>query len=81
MWKESPEVLERTFVFKDFTQAFAFMAQVAFQAEKQSHHPNWTNEYNKVTFKLTTHDADNKVTEKDKKLAASIDSVYAQFKV
>ena len=81
MWKESPEVLERTFVFKDFMQAFAFMTEVAFNAEKQNHHPNWTNEYNKVTFKLTTHDADNKVTEKDKKLAASIDSVYAQFKV
>ncbi len=81
MWKETPELLERTFVFKDFMQAFAFMTEVAFNAEKQNHHPNWSNVYNKVTFQLSTHDVGDKVTEKDRKLAASIDSVYAQFKV
>ena len=81
MWKETPELLERTFVFKDFMQAFAFMTEVAFNAEKQNHHPNWSNVYNKVTFQLSTHDVGDKVTEKDRKLAASIDIVYAQFKV
>lgn len=79
MWKETAELLERTFVFKDFMQAFAFMTEVAFNAEKQNHHPNWSNVYNKVTFQLNTHDAGNKVTEKDRKLAKTIDDVYAQY--
>ncbi len=79
MWKETPELLERTFVFKDFMQAFAFMTEVAFNAEKQNHHPNWSNVYNKVTFQLNTHDAGNKVTEKDRTLAKTIDDVYAQY--
>jgi 4a-hydroxytetrahydrobiopterin dehydratase len=65
----------RTFTFKDFNQAFAFMTRVAFLAEKQNHHPEWSNVYNTVRIALSTHDAGGAVTEKDHKLAASIDSL------
>jgi 4a-hydroxytetrahydrobiopterin dehydratase len=75
MWKEINNTIEKTFEFEDFTQAFAFMTRVAFLAEKQGHHPNWSNVYNKVTIQLTTHDAGNVVTQKDWDLAAAIDSV------
>ncbi|MBL7946475.1 MAG: 4a-hydroxytetrahydrobiopterin dehydratase [Flavobacteriales bacterium] len=65
----------RTFTFKDFSQAFAFMTRVALLAEKQNHHPEWTNVYNTVRIALSTHDAGGAVTEKDRKLAASIDAL------
>lgn len=74
-WKEENNTLKRTFEFKDFTQAFGFMAQVAIIAEKMGHHPNWSNVYNKVSFELTTHDAGNTITDKDRKLAAEIDKL------
>ena len=76
MWEEKNNRLTRTFVFKDFTSAFAFMTRVAFIAEKMNHHPEWTNVWNKVSFSLSTHDAGDIVTEKDHKLAAAIDTVY-----
>lgn len=79
MWKETSEALTRVFEFKNFMQAFAFMTEVAFYAEKQNHHPNWSNVYNKVTIILNTHDAGNTVTEKDVKLARKIDEVYAKY--
>lgn len=75
MWKEENNRLIRTFEFSDFTEAFAFMTRVAFLAEKMNHHPNWSNVYNKVTIELTTHDAGNVVTERDKKLAQAIDKI------
>ena len=75
MWTEENNVLKKTFVFKDFTEAFGFMAKVAIVAEKMNHHPNWTNVYNKVSFELSTHDAGNVVTDKDKKLASAIDQL------
>lgn len=75
MWKEENNQLEREFEFADFQEAFAFMTRVAFLAEKAGHHPNWSNVYNKVTIALTTHDAGNVVTDKDRKLAASIDQL------
>ena len=65
-----------TFQFEDFKKAFAFMTQVAFEAEKQNHHPEWTNVYNKVEVKLTTHDAGNTVTQKDRTLAKVISEIY-----
>lgn len=52
------------------------MTEVAFQAEKQNHHPNWSNVYNKIDICLNTHDAGNIVTEKDWKLAKTIDKIY-----
>ncbi|MBW3467664.1 4a-hydroxytetrahydrobiopterin dehydratase [Arthrospiribacter ruber] len=75
MWKEENDKLSRTFEFKDFQEAFAFMTRVAFLAEAQGHHPNWSNVYNEVTIELTTHDAGNKVTNKDRKLAEAIDKI------
>ncbi len=81
MWTEKDNKLCQTFQFKDFTQAFGFMAQVAILAEKMDHHPWWANVYNKVEIELTTHDAGNTITEKDRKLAAAIEEVFAQIKV
>lgn len=75
MWEEKNNFLCRTFEFGDFKQAFGFMTRVAFLAEEINHHPNWSNVYNKVTIELTTHDAGNTITEKDRKLAAAIDQI------
>ncbi|EAY25000.1 pterin-4-alpha-carbinolamine dehydratase [Microscilla marina ATCC 23134] len=75
MWKEENNKLKRTFEFKNFVEAFGFMSSVALIAEKMDHHPNWSNVYNKVEIELTTHDAGNTVTDKDKKLAALIDEL------
>lgn len=80
MWQEIDNQLKASFQFKNFMEAFSFMTEVAFHAEKQGHHPNWSNVYNKVEFALTTHDAGNTVTEKDWKLAKAIDAVYEKFK-
>ena len=76
-WKEEHNALHRTFEFKDFSEAFAFMTQVALAAEKMNHHPEWKNVWNKVIIKLNTHDAGDIVTEKDHKLAAAIDKLVA----
>ena len=77
MWTEEENQLKRRFTFKDFSEAFAFMTRVAFLAEAQQHHPNWSNVYNRVDIVLTTHDAGNLVTEKDRKLARSIDQLLS----
>lgn len=76
MWQETNNQLKRSFKFKNFIDAFAFMTKVAFAAEKLNHHPNWSNVYNQVDIVLTTHDADNTVTEKDWQLAKKIDEIY-----
>ena len=75
MWKEQNNQLTRKFEFKDFSEAFAFMARVAMLAEQHNHHPHLTNEYNKVEIRLSTHDAGNIITDKDRKLAAAIDAL------
>lgn len=75
MWQEIDHQLKRTFLFNDFKEAFEFMAQVALLAEKMSHHPAWFNVYNRVEISLTTHDAGNTVTDKDRDLAAAIDKL------
>ncbi len=75
MWKEENNQLKQSFEFKDFVEAFAFMTQVAFAAEKMGHHPNWTNAYNKVHISLFTHEAKDTVTEKDLKLSKVIDQI------
>ena len=75
MWREENNRLKKTFQFKDFSEAFAFMTRVALAAEKMDHHPNWSNVYNKVEIELCTHDAGDVVTERDKKLAAIIDKL------
>lgn len=75
MWTETDNQLVRDFTFADFSEAFAFMTRVALLAEKADHHPWWSNVYNKVTIKLTTHDAGNAITDKDRKLAKAIDAI------
>jgi 4a-hydroxytetrahydrobiopterin dehydratase len=75
MWKEENNKLKKSFTFKDFSEAFAFMTRVALIAEKMDHHPTWTNTWNTVSIELSTHDAGNIVTDRDRKLAAAIDKV------
>lgn len=77
MWKEENDKLSRTFTFDNFVEAFGFMTRAAILIEKMDHHPNWSNVYNSVTVELTTHDAGNKVTEKDRKLAKQLDELVA----
>lgn len=74
-WKEEDNKLKRSFKFKNFVEAFGFMARVALEAEKMEHHPEWSNTYNTVDIALQSHDAGNKITEKDYKLAKKIDAL------
>ena len=79
-WKEvttneGESALVKEFKFKNFVNAWAFMNSVALLAEKMDHHPNWTNVYNEVTIRLSTHSEGNKITDKDRKLAAQIDKL------
>ena len=75
MWTEENNQLVKQFAFVDFIDAFAFMTKVAILAEKYNHHPDWRNEYNRVEIRLSTHDAGNIITEKDRKLASAIDTL------
>ena len=75
MWKQVKDALVAELVFKNFVDAFAFMTDVAALAEKHDHHPEWSNVYNRVTIRLTTHDAGNQVTDKDRKLAEGIEAL------
>ncbi len=77
MWQEKDNKLSRSFEFKDFSEAWAFMNRVALLAEKMDHHPNWSNVYNKVDIALTSHDAGNTVTDRDRKLAKAIDKLLS----
>ena len=76
-WKiqGTPEALERDFVFTDFVAAWGFLSSVALLAEKAEHHPEWSNVYNKVNIRLSTHDA-NGITDKDYVLAEAINGVF-----
>ena len=80
MWQDKNNQLYKKFEFKDFTEAFAFMTRVAEAAEQANHHPKWLNEWNKVKIWLTSHDAGDKVTEKDHQLAKKIDEIYEESK-
>lgn len=75
MWQEKENRLYRKFAFKDFSEAFAFMTRVALIAEKMNHHPVWMNVWNTVEIWLSTHDAGDVVTDKDRKLAEKIDAL------
>ncbi|TRX03941.1 4a-hydroxytetrahydrobiopterin dehydratase [Flavobacterium gawalongense] len=73
-WQFSNNGIEKKFKFIDFTQALGFIVQVGVMAEKRNHHPELFNVYNKVTIRLTTHDA-NGVTDKDIDLAKAIEQI------
>ncbi len=75
MWKEEDNKLQRSFEFKDFVEAFAFMMRVALLAERLGHHPEWSNVYNKVHISLSTHDAGDTVTGLDREMARLIDDL------
>lgn len=76
-WREEGNALCIDLEFTDFVGAFAFMSEVATIAEAHGHHPEWSNVYNRVSIRLTTHDAGNRVTEKDRALAAAISALPA----
>jgi len=75
-WAESPgrDAIGRTFVFKDFSEAFGFMARVALVAEKHDHHPEWRNVYKTVEVVLSTHDAGG-LTRNDVMLAQAMNAI------
>ncbi len=75
MWKEVNHSLKKSFQFRDFSEAFAFMTRVALLAEQMNHHPTWSNTWNRVDIELSTHDAGHRVTELDQKMAEAIDKL------
>jgi 4a-hydroxytetrahydrobiopterin dehydratase len=76
-WLEEDNALNREFQFVDFSEAFAFMTRVAMLAETANHHPEWSNVYDTVKIRLTSHDAGNRVTERDVGLALEINQLVA----
>ncbi|MBL4710710.1 MAG: 4a-hydroxytetrahydrobiopterin dehydratase [Flavobacteriales bacterium] len=74
-WIEENNQLKRTFEFKNFIEAWGFMSQVALLAEKENHHPEWSNVYNIVKIVLRTHDEGFKVTDRDRSLAKKINKL------
>jgi 4a-hydroxytetrahydrobiopterin dehydratase len=75
-WIEKENRLEKTFTFKSFSEAMSWMVRASYFIEKADHHPVWTNTYNKIHVILSTHSAGNTVTNKDRELAAFLDSIY-----
>lgn len=74
-WKEENHALVKEFEFETFEDAISWMMRASKVIEKQNHHPEWTNVYNKVHVKLTTHDSGNTITQKDRTLAQLLDEV------
>jgi 4a-hydroxytetrahydrobiopterin dehydratase len=73
-WTYCDNSIQTSFEFENFKEAFTLMTRIAFEAEAQDHHPDWTNVYNQLEISLSTHDADG-VTEKDFKLAKAIEGI------
>jgi 4a-hydroxytetrahydrobiopterin dehydratase len=74
-WTESDGALHREWTFASFNEAWGFMSRVALLAERHDHHPEWSNVWNKVVIKLTSHDAGNTVTSRDLDLATAINGM------
>jgi 4a-hydroxytetrahydrobiopterin dehydratase len=74
-WLETENSLEKTFEFPDFKSALEWMNKASVKIEEMDHHPEWTNVYNRVIVKLSTHSAGNIVTDKDRKLAEILDAL------
>ncbi len=73
-WEYKNGMISKSFKFHDFTETFSIMTRIAFECEKQNHHPNWENVYNNLTIKLNTHDVDG-ITQNDFSLAKSIEKI------
>ena len=73
-WEFVDNAIETTLEFETFKDCFSIMARIAFEVEAQNHHPEWLNVYNKLSIRLSTHDAGG-VTEKDFKLAKTIEAI------
>ena len=74
-WVFERDALVKTFKFGSFREALSFMVRVSYEAEELNHHPEWTNVYNRVVVRLTTHDAGNRVTVKDVELATRMQRI------
>ena len=77
-WTIASDGLEREWRFHSFVEAFGFMTQVALLAESANHHPEWSNVYNRVTIRLTTHDLGG-LSSRDAELAQAIDALSPTF--
>lgn len=73
-WTYTDNAIHTSFEFENFKEAFTLMTRIAFEAETQQHHPDWTNVYNQLEISLSTHDAGG-VTDKDFKLAKAIEGI------
>lgn len=73
-WEYNNDAIETSFEFRNFKEAFTVMTRIAFECEAQNHHPDWSNVYNSLQIRLSTHDAGG-VTEKDFTLAKSIENI------
>jgi 4a-hydroxytetrahydrobiopterin dehydratase len=78
-WTNKENSLEKTYRFDTFESAMDFMQQAALIISEADHHPTWTNTYNQIHVSLSTHDAGNKVTDKDWTLAHALDALYQSF--
>jgi len=78
-WQQINDSLEKTFVLDSFEDVMRFMVLATPFISENNHHPTWTNTYNQLQVKLTTHDAGNQVTDKDRDLAQFLDTLYATF--
>ena len=76
MFEQGGKALVRSFKFKDFSEAFGFLTRVALHAEKADHHPEFTSVWNRVDFRLTSHDAPG-ITDRDRALARAINGMMA----
>ncbi len=74
-WQAQDDALVKEFTFGNFREALAFIVRLGFEAEQRNHHPELTNVWNRVGLRFTTHDADNKVTQKDLDMAAAANAV------
>ncbi len=74
-WSVDHDALAKSFAFGSFREAMSFMGRVAFEAEELNHHPEWTNVYNRVAIRLSTHEAGGKITANDVELATRIQRI------